>query len=487
MGIRINRRNFLGLTGLMASAMVPAASGLCSAATYASALGKCDIDCDVVIIGAGLAGLTAARKLTASNVNVVVLEAQDRVGGRTLTINPDSTFIDHGGQWVSPGQDQLMTLASELGVSLFDTWHTGATVDWRDGVREIYSGAYPSYWSDADKNAAADAVDTLEALADTFPLEEPWTAPNANLWDFETLDQWLAAHVDSALARGVVKRGILGVFDSGPGPLSFLAGLFVARSAQDLIRHFKPNGIDQRFDGGAQQICMKMAQALGNKVFLGAWVSQIKQGPDGVQAIAGDLLVNAKHAVITLPPTIAGRLRYEPALSAARDHLTESTPMGWVIKAHCIYSSRFWLDQGLSGAVTSNQGAIRTTADNSPPSGSPAILVGFIEGAAARRLAAVPLQERMNAALADFTRYFGEQAASPDAYYEYSWGDDAFCRGAYGGYWTQGLWTTYGRQLRTPMGRLHWAGTETAPDWNGKMEGAVRSGNAVADEVLAAL
>jgi len=161
--------------------------------------------------------------------------------------------------------------------------------------------------------------------------------------------------------------------------------------------------------------------------------------------------------------------------------------MGWVIKTHFVYDNRFWLEEGLSGAVASDVGVIKVMADNSPPSGSPAILVGFIEGAAARELAPMTREARMAAALADVTRYFGEPASTPIAYYEYSWGDDPFARGAFGGYWTQGLWTTYGPVLRAPIGPLHWAGTETSATWNGKMEGAVASGKREAARVMSAL
>jgi len=324
-------------------------------------------------------------------------------------------------------------------------------------------------------------------MANTFDLQAPWLAPKASQWDDETLEGWLAAKVQSPLARALVSRGVVGVFGSGPGKLSLLAALFVLRSAQDLIRHFHPAGTDQRFVGGAQQLSIKMAERLGDRVILDAWVSQLNHTCDGVLAISAKLSVRAKRAIITLPPTLTGRLRYVPALPAARDHLTESTPMGWVIKAHCVYPNRFWLDAGLSGAVTSDEGVVRTTADNSPPSGSPAILIGFIEGAAARDLAPKTVEERRGAVVADFVRYFGNQAANPMAYYEHSWGDDEFSRGAYGGYWTQGLWTTYGPVLRAPIGTLHWAGAETSPSWNGKMEGAVLSGERVAVEVLEAL
>jgi len=396
-------------------------------------------------------------------------------------------FIDHGGQWVSPGQTSLMNLARELGVSLFDTWHQGRTVDWHEGKRTTYEGLYPSYWTTADEDEAESVVEQLTKMADSFNLESPWLADGADEWDDETLDHWLERNVSSELARKLVSRGIVGVFGGGPGDLSLLAALFVLRSAQDLIRRFSPKGIDQRFVGGAQQLSIKMAKCLGNRVVLGAWVSQLNHGDDGVMAISDKLSVRAKRAIVTLPPTLAGRIRYQPALPAARDHLTESTPMGWVIKAHCVYRSRFWREARLSGAVTSDEGAVRTTADNSPPCGSPAILVGFIEGQAARDLAPKSIEERRAAVLADFVRYFGDQAAEPRAYYEHSWGDDEFSRGAYGGYWTQGLWTAYGPVLRDPIGTLHWAGTETSVEWNGKMEGALLSAERVAAEVLDAL
>jgi monoamine oxidase len=127
------------------------------------------------------------------------------------------------------------------------------------------------------------------------------------------------------------------------------------------------------------------------------------------------------------------------------------------------------------------------TADNSPPSGSPGILGAFIEGAAARRLAPASLAERRAAVLADLVRYVGPRAAQPLEYREKVWGDDEFARGAQGGYWSPGLWTAYGAALRQPIGVLHWAGTETSAVWNGKMEGALRSGERVAEEVLATL
>ena len=246
-------------------------------------------------------------------------------------------------------------------------------------------------------------------------------APDADDWDNETLVGWLATNVSSTLARALLLRGVTGVFNSSPGPLSLLAALFVARSAQDLIRRFEPQGPDMRFVGGAQQIPIKLAQSLGSRVITGAYVYGIEHSTDGVTTYAPGLTVQAQRAIVTLPSTLAGRIRYDPPLSAARDHLTESTPMGWVIKVHCIYPTRFWLTDNLSGAVASDSGAIKVVVDNSPREGTPGILVAFIEGEGARDLAPLPKEERKAAVLEELGTYFGDlgpQAENPQLYLE---------------------------------------------------------------------
>ena len=500
----LDRRRFVTLAGAAAGAATQVGASPVSAqdagAVSAQTAGPTVIgqrSCDVVIIGAGLSGLVAATQLAQQGVGVIVLEARKRVGGRLYTVFPypsmANVFIDHGGQWVSPGQTQLMALASNLNVKLFQTPTAGdLDIDSRNGsvIRYPATDEYPPYWTDADMMAAAAGVDALQAMYDTVPLEAPWTAANAMQWDGETLIGWLEENVPSELAQALLLRGVTGVFNSSPGPLSLLAALFVARSAQDLIRHFHPTGPDMRFVGGAQQIPIKLAQRLGSRVITGAYVYGIAHSPDDVTAYAAGLTVQARRAIITLPPTLAGRIKYDPPLSAARDHLTESTPMGWVIKVHCIYPTRFWLTDNLSGAVASDSGAIKVVVDNSPREGTPGILVAFIEGEGARDLAPLPKEEREAAVLEELGTYFGDlgpQAANPQLYLEKNWGDDPFARGNYSGYWTQGLWTTYGPEWRAPIDSLHWAGTETSPDWNGKMEGAVQSGQNAAAEILAVL
>jgi monoamine oxidase len=492
----LSRRAMLGVSGAgLAGGFFGLSPGRASAAppTVGTALTAQDLgsggasqECEVVVIGAGLAGLTAARDLAAAGVDVVVLEAQQRVGGRTLTVDlGGGAFIDHGGQWVSPGQDQIVALAADLGVALFPSWGDGQTVDWRNGVRSVYSGLFPPGDPTAEPEARQAAA-TLAAMATQIPLDAPWDAPEAQAWDAITLQQWLDPNVASAMARAALAQAFEGVFIEGPGRPSLLACLYWAASGDPLVPYVAttPLGPDRRFVGGAQQLCQKMAEALGDRVHLGAWVSLVEHDDDRVLVTAGEHRIGARAAVVAMAPMIAGRIRYAPALPANRDQLTQRAPMGWFVKVHAVYPSRFWTADGLSGGITSDAGAVKVTADNSPPSGTPGILVGFIQGAAARRLASATADERRAATLADLVTYFGPQAAHPLQYAEHNWGDDEFTRGAEGGYWQPGVWTAYGPALRPSIGPLHWAGTETSPVWYGKMEGAIRSGHRVAQEVL---
>jgi monoamine oxidase len=445
--------------------------------------------CDVVVIGGGLSGLRAARDLAARGVDVLVLEAQERVGGRTLTVShTDGGFIDHGGQYVSPGQDRLVALADEIGVKLFPSWSGGRTVRWSGGARSTFDGLLPPDDPEAEP-AAREAAATLTRMAESVPLDAPWAAPDAAAWDADTLHGWLADNIASLDARTALSQAIEGVFAGGAGRTSLLAALFWIRSGDPLVPFVSTAdpGPERRFDGGAQQLSSRMAAGLGDRVVLGATVSRIDHRASDVNVTAGDLAVSARRAIIAVPPALAGRIRYVPALPAVRDQLTQRTPMRWLIKVHCVYPSRFWAYDGLSGLAKGDAGLVRLCADNSPPSGSPGILVGFIGEGEAPRAATMTAGQRRTEVLADLVRYFGDLAGQPLGYHEMVWGDDEFTRGAEGGYWTPGVWTSYGPALQASVGVLHWAGTETSPVWNGKMEGAVRSGERAAVEVLTAM
>jgi monoamine oxidase len=162
-------------------------------------------------------------------------------------------------------------------------------------------------------------------------------------------------------------------------------------------------------------------------------------------------------------------------------------PMGSVIKVMAVYDEPFWRADGWTGQATTDVGPVQLTFDNSPAGSSTGALLGFIEGRAARVWSGRPVAERRQAVVACFTRFFGPKAANPVEYIEKDWSADEWSRGCYGAHMGPGVLTQFGPALRTPCGRIHWAGTETADVWCGYMDGAVRSGERAAAELLALL
>ena len=240
--------------------------------------------------------------------------------------------------------------------------------------------------------------------------------------------------------------------------------------------------------GGSWLVSEAMAADLGDRVRLGEQVRRITQSDTGVRVeTRSRASYDADQVLVTLPPTLAGRLEYDPPLPSWRDQLTQRMPAGSVIKCHAVYDEPFWRADGLNGQGVSDVGPVKITFDNSPPSGSPGVLLGFIEGRNAREAARLSEAERRRLVVGCFVRYFGARAAHPVQYLERDWMAEEFTRGCYGAHFTPGVWTSYGEAWRAPVGRIHWAGAECAPEWNGYMEGAARSGEATADEVLAAL
>jgi monoamine oxidase len=444
-------------------------------------------DADVVVVGAGLAGLAAARELVARGSSVVVLEARERVGGRVLNQDiGDDKVVEVGAQWIGPTQDRLAAVARELGVRTFPTHDEGDNViEYRGGLHR-YSGAIPRI-NPVVLVDVEQAQRRLNRLARRVPLEAPWEAPRAARLDGQTAATWMRRNMATRPGRMLLELGIEAVWAAQPEDMSLLHVLFYIHSAGSLEMLFDTGGGAQqdRFAGGSQLVPIRMADELGaDRVVLGAPIRRIEQGPDGVVVRADDAVARGRRAILALAPTLAGRIAYDPPLPGFRDQLTQRMPLGTVAKCMAIYDEPFWRGEGLSGQATSDTGPVKLTFDNSPPDGSPGVLLGFLEGRHARELGRLPAEERRAAVIDCFTRLFGPRAARPDGYLERLWAEEEFSRGCYGCHMPTGAWTNYGPALRRPIGPLHWAGAEYATVWNGYMDGAVRSGEATAREVL---
>jgi monoamine oxidase len=435
-----------------------------------------------------MAGLIAARDLLAADLSVLVLEARDRVGGRLLNHTLEGgAVVEVGGQWIGPTQDRVLALAEELGVGLFPTYIEGEHFLAMDGAVRRYGGDDFAL-SEVALADVAKTQERLKEMASTVPLDEPWRAAEAAAWDAQTVDAWLVANAKTETGLGYWRTMVPALFSADAAEMSLLHFLFYCRSGGTIDRLIATSGGAQesRLEGGSQQLALRLADRLGDAVRLSSPVGAVHQDHGGVEVTHDGGVVKAGRAIVALPPTLAARIRYSPALPPLRDQLTQQVPMGYVTKVQIAYPEPFWRAEGLSGSVFSLDDEASVIFDNSPSDLSCGVLLGFLEGGNARRAGKLLPEKRKELILSVFAKFFRPRAADPDEYVEKDWAAEEWIRGCYGGRLGTGVWTGYGEALREPVGRIHWAGTETAEVWNGYMDGAVRSGERAAHEVLVA-
>lgn len=448
-----------------------------------------DVSCDVVIIGAGFAGVSAARQLHDAGKKVILLEARNRLGGRTYTKKSyGDALIDVGGIWVGPTQPRVIELAKVHGTKLFATYNKGKSILDDHGKISQYEGTVPGL----SVIGLADYVvieHKLKSLLETVNLQQPWKTPNAKELDSQTLGHWIAGHSWSEIGKKLFTAALEQIFSADPIRISLLHALYVIKAAGGLGPLFDVEGGAQqyRFHQGTIELLMKMVGPFKQQVSLESPVRSIVQNANEVLVISDKLKVRAKKVIVAIPPTLAGRIDYSPLLSADRDHLTQSMPMGSVIKFFAYYDENFWRKKHLSGQIVSLEGPIFSTFDNSIPGQTQAILVGFLVGSHADTLRRLDFKARQNAVVDHLSKLFGKEARNFKHYEEHDWSHERWSRGCFLGYFPPGIWTGLGHALWKPEGHIHWAGTETARHWNGYIEGAIESAERASAEVLSAL
>jgi len=441
---------------------------------------------DVVVIGAGFSGLSAARMLVAEDRDVVVLEARDRVGGRVANQPLEGGHaISLGAQFTGPGQTEIARLAADVGVELIPNFVEGA-------VMVAPGGDLPPqrYESEEDSlEGVAEPARRLQEMSEEVPLEAPWLAPRAAEWDGSTFRSWLSDNVGEA-ARARMIYNIEG-FMGDPGAFSLLHALFYGRANGGIGSFF---GIGESHDthhffGGPALIAERVAENLGDRIWLDAAVNQVEcEDPGGVVRVRGDgFEVVARHIIVALPPALVAGIRFLPTLPGDRQQLAQRVPVAaGEIKANVVYSKPFWRDAGLSGTAYADTGPLLICLDVTPPGYAHGILVVFMRDSdAGVKFSALSVEARRKLLLDQLTTLFGPAAANPIQYVDHDWAGDEFSRGCVSVF-SPGAWTLCGPSLREPVGPIHWAGTETATEFPGQMEGAVRAGVRAAREVLQA-
>lgn len=447
---------------------------------------------DVVVVGGGLAGLTAARTLTAAGRSVVVLEARDRVGGRTLNHDlGDGQVVEAGGQFVGPTQNHVLGLAAELGIGTFPAHTHGDAVYVHAGKAKRYGGGTPR--DIAVLPDLALVTHRINRLAAQVRLDAPWRSPNAAEWDSMTFESWIRSATITTGGLDLVNVFLASAYGGSAADASLLFSLHYIAGMGDedhvgtIERGIGNEGAAQesRFEGGSQLLSIRIAEKLDDAVVLSAPVRAIEQDRASVTVRTQDRAWHARHVIVAVPPALAARIEWRPLLPPQQDALFSRLTFGTLMKCEAVYDEPFWRADGLSGQGVFRSGSpVSSVHDNTPASGSPGVLMGFLGGPQWRLWAHRPPRERRSAVLRSFAQVVGRPGLRPVSYFEQDWTTEEFTRGGPTALAAPGAITAFGEWRDRPFGRVHWAGAEHTDYWNGYMDGAVRSGRDAASAVL---
>ncbi|MCY7286908.1 MAG: FAD-dependent oxidoreductase [Cryobacterium sp.] len=447
------------------------------------------IERDIVIIGAGASGLTAATELRKAGLTVAVLEARDRVGGRLWTDDIDGAMLEIGGQWVSPDQDALKETIAELGLETFARYRDGDSVYINAaGERTRFEGEMFPVSADTEREMLA-LIATLDELVAQMDPDRPWAHPRAVELDQISFRRWLEQESADQEARDNISLFIAGAMLTKPAhAFSTLQALLMAASAGSFSNLVDADFIlDARVVGGLQRVPIRLAENLGDDVFLGQAARTVRWGDAGVSVLTDDLELRALRVIVAVPPVLYTRISFDPPLPRRQQMMHQHLSMGFVIKVHAVYETPFWREDGLSGTAFSPYELSHEAYDNTNFGDPRGTLVGFVSDEAADGVFTVSAEERKQRILTSLSHYFGDKALTPVVYYESDWATEEWTRGAYAASFDLGGLARFGADLRVPVGPIFFSCSDLAGKGYQHVDGAIRMGRQTAKEIVAGL
>lgn len=447
-----------------------------------------EITRDVAIVGAGAAGLTAANDLKKAGLSVVVLEARERVGGRLWTDEIDGAMLELGGQWVSPDQHALIETLADLGLETYSRYREGESVYvGSDGEARRFTGEMFPVAPETER-IIDEITARLDAMVAEIDPDRPWAHERAAEWDRISWDGWLRQQTDDDEAiRNLAFATGSAMLTKPTHSFSLLQSLLMAASAGSYSHLVDADFIlDKRVVGGLQQVPLRLAERLGEDVLLGQPVRTIEYSDAGAVVHAEQVTVRARHVVLAVAPVLYNRISFVPPLPRLKHQMHQHFSMGFVIKVHAVYDRPFWREQGLSGTAFSPYQLVHEAYDNTNHRDERGTLVGFVSDRNADDLFRLSADERRERILESLSRYYGPEAKNPVVYYESDWGSEEWTRGAYAASFDLGGLTRYGAEQLELVGPLHVACSDLAGLGYQHVDGAIRMGHRVADEILEA-
>jgi monoamine oxidase len=327
----------------------------------------------------------------------------------------------------------------------------------------------------------------LDRMVKRLPIDRPWQAEGARELDSRTLGAWVRSpwNLPSATARKLIDTTMTTLFCVDPNEVSLLGSLVLARGGGSFGYYVDASVTETHLvDGGAPEIAKRLGARIGEALHLSSPVRRIRQSDTGVEVFSDRLTVEAERVIVATPPLLGSRIEYDPALPAAHTQLYRRMLSGSCIRGITIYDEPFWRKDGLSGMSVAPDLPVPVALDQSPRSGNPGILSSYMVGSQAVSAAGLEPRERRDIWLRALAVRYGAKALSPRDHLETDWAAEEWSLGGMIAHLAPGVLTNFGQAIREPIGRVHWAGSERATEMHGLMEGAVRSGERAADEIV---